>query len=391
MSMLIAFVGLVLVFGVLWDAFETVVLPRRVSRRTRLTWVFYTATWAPARVMARRIEDDDRRESLLSFYGPLSLILLLAVWALILVLGFALVQWGLGNQVQSDDGVVDFGTMLYYSGTTFFTLGLGDVRPVSGPERAVTVAEVGTGFAFLALVIGYVPVLYQNFSNREIHVSMLDERAGSPPTALGLLRRHQGGETSLETVLRDWERWSAELLESHLSYPVLGFFRSQHDNQSWVAALTMVLDVCALVLVGLRGVTQQQARFTFAIARHAAADLSQVFGVPPSGTASERLGDGDLDRLRAELGELGIPLADDPDAETRLAALRGTYEPYVAALASRLLMALPPWVPDERQPDNWETTAWGAISQSTLPEAWKHVGARELADPERERGADVPP
>ncbi len=289
------------------------------------------------------------------------------------------------STIESVDGAADFGTALYLSGTTFFTLGLGDVRPISGAARAFAVAEVGTGFAFLAIVIGYVPVLYQNFSNRETHVSMLDERAGSPPTALGLLRRHLNGqgETSLESVLHDWERWAAELLESHLSYPVLGFFRSQHDNQSWIAALTMVLDVCALALVGLEGIAQQQARFTFAIARHAAADLSQVYDTRPSAGTAERLTPADLTRLRAELAGLGISLAEGDESEMRLAALRATYEPYVAAISSRLLAPLPPWLPDEGQSDNWETTAWGAIGRTDFSESWKHAAVREMADPNR--------
>src|SRR5262249_37417715 len=132
----------------------------------------------------------------------------------------------------------------------FFTLGLGDVVPVTWIARMVMVAEAGIGFGFLAIVIGYLPVIYQAFSRREVIISMLDARAGSPPTALELLKRHIEDQRleEIDSMLRDWEHWSAELLESHLSYPVLAFFRSQHDNQSWLSALTTVLDACALVM-----------------------------------------------------------------------------------------------------------------------------------------------
>src|SRR5439155_22732943 len=159
-----------------------------------------------------------------------------------------------------------------------------DVVPVSWPARAVTALEAAVGFGFLAIVIGYLPVIYQSFSRREVVISMLDARAGSPPTAAELLRRHAADHTldALDALLRDWEHWSAELLESHLSYPVLAYFRSQHDNQSWLGALTTVLDTCALVMVGIDGVSVWQARLTFAIARHAVVDIAQIFRTAPT-------------------------------------------------------------------------------------------------------------
>src|SRR5205823_221885 len=144
-----------------------------------------------------------------------------------------------------------FGTDFYFSGSTFFTLGMGDVAPQSNVARALAVIEAGTGFGFLALVIGYIPVLYQSFSRREVSISLLDARAGTPPTGVELLRRHDGDMEEFTRILIEWEKWSAELLESHMSYPVLAYFRSQHDNQSWLASLTAVLDACALCMVGI--------------------------------------------------------------------------------------------------------------------------------------------
>ena len=144
--------------------------------------------------------------------------------------------------------------------------------------------ESATGFGFLALVIGYLPTLLQAFSRRDANVTLLDARAGSPPTAVELLRRHASahGREALHELLRDWERWSAELLESHLSYPVLCYFRSQHDNQNWLAALTTILDTCALAIVGMENVPRRQAQLTFAVARHAVVDLAQIFSTAPA-------------------------------------------------------------------------------------------------------------
>ncbi|HEX4645497.1 MAG TPA: two pore domain potassium channel family protein, partial [Verrucomicrobiae bacterium] len=161
----------------------------------------------------------------------------------------------------------------------------------------------------------------------------------------------------------DWERWSAELMESHLSYPVLAYFRSQHDNQSWIASLTAILDTCALVMVGIEGACQRQAELTFAIARHAVVDLSQVFGTPPEALPQDRLPAADLRHIRDILAQHGLKLHDGDAADRRLAELRGMYEPYIYALASYLMQPLPGWIPLAKgKKDNWQTTAWGNAS-----------------------------
>src|SRR5712692_3533397 len=188
MRILIAILGVALVFLVLWDAFETIVLPRRVVRRVRLTRMFYRATWRPWSAMAIWISPGRRRETYLGYYGPLSLLFLLSVWAAGLVLGFALLHWGTGSGLNRPGETVRFSTDLYLSGTTFFTLGLGDVTPRTPLARALAFLESGMGFGFLALVIGYLPVLYQSFSRREVNITLLDARAGSPPSAEELLR-----------------------------------------------------------------------------------------------------------------------------------------------------------------------------------------------------------
>jgi hypothetical protein len=224
------------------------------------------------------------------------------------------------------------------------------------------------GFGFLALVIGYLPVLYQSFSRREVTISLLDARAGSPPTAYELLRRNTGPATcdfeALTEVLAHWENWAAELMESHLSYPVLAYFRSQHDNQSWIASLTAVLDVCALSMVGMEGVCQYQARMTFAIARHALVDLSQVFAAAPDKSVADgRLSSEDLGLIRQQLNASGFRLADNDAANAELTRLRGLYEPYAISLARYLALDLPPWIKHSTAKDNWQTTAWARQQQ----------------------------
>jgi hypothetical protein len=362
-----AIAGIVLVLVVLGEAFETIVLPRRVTRQFRLTRIYYRFTWRQCIRLSRVFHKAKRRDTILSWFGPLSLICLLVVWALGMILGFALLDWASGSQLNTVDGNPhSFWTDLYMSGTTFFTLGLGDVTPHSPIARLITVIEGGTGFGFLAVVIGYLPTIYGAFSRRETNITLLDARAGSPPTAGELLRRHARDEESrraLQNLLADWERWSADLLESHLSYPVLCYYRSQHDNESWLGSLTCILDTCALVLTGVDGIPQRQAQLTFAIARHALVDLAQIFSSPPQKPPFNRLPPEELSHLRQVLATAGIPLRDGPAGDERLEELRRLYEPYAYALSNYLLLKLPAWLPAKEQRDNWQTSAWGRITK----------------------------
>src|SRR5260370_30422218 len=249
MNILAIIVGVLCILTTLQDSFETVVLPRRVSRRFILSHLFYMTTWVLWSSVARKMRPGNRRDLYLSYFGPLSLLLLLVFWAAVLILAFALLQWVLVPAFQAPEKHATFGTYLYMSGTTFVTLGFGDVVPLFGLGRFLAVAEAGIGFLFLALIIGYVPIIYQAFSLRAVEISLLDARAGSPSSATELLRRHYRDQRIEELVqyLHNWERWSAELLESHLSYPVLTYYRSQHQRQSWLAALPHTLDFCALL------------------------------------------------------------------------------------------------------------------------------------------------
>jgi voltage-gated potassium channel Kch len=352
-----------LIAAVLWDGFETIVLPRRVRRRVRLTRVFYRITWVLWSVPARKLLSKSRMESVLAYYGPLSLLALIVVWAAALVFGFGLVNFSLGSSLSAY-GRPSFITDLYMSGTTFFTLGLGDVRPVTTAARLTTVIEAGMGFGFLALLIAYLPALNQSFSRREADISMLDARAGSPPSAACMLERHDhdGGMDELQEQLSQWERWCAELLESHLSYPVLAYYRSQHDDQSWLAALTVMLDVSAVLMAFTGGTCARQAKRTFAIARHAVVDLAVVFNRPPERPQRDRLGEGGFLKLKSAFEASGMTLADPSESERKLDLLRRLYEPYVESLARHFLLSVPPWIPAPGNAPDWQRSPWEDVS-----------------------------
>src|SRR5579871_1015572 len=364
MKFLIAIAGLFILFVTLWEAFETIILPRRVTRPIRLVRMFYRVTWRFWSSVNRLFRSPKLREAHLSYYGPLSLLGLFATWAFLLILGFAMLHWSAGSAINVPNQVPTFRTDLYLSGTTFFTLGLGDVTPRTALAKAITVIEGGTGFGFLGLMISYLPTLYGAFSQRELNISLLDARAGSPPTAGELLRRHAqfASNEALTPYMRDWELWVAQLMESHLSYPVLCYFRSQHDNQSWLAAFAAVLDVSALLIAYGEGTAKWQSQLTFAIARHAVVDLCEVLKVPPKHPAEERLPAKHLARVRSLLVECRASSRCGPSGDKKLAELREMYEPYLNALSRRLLMPLPTWGVSDGDEEKWKHTAWGKIT-----------------------------
>jgi hypothetical protein len=364
MALLAGPLGLVLICVALCDAFETIVVPRRVSRRLRIARLFYWLTWKPYAYFASRITEGPRRETLLSFFGPLSILGLVCARAIILIIGFGLLQWTVGPVLYGSVRQRDFGVALYFSGTTFFTLGLGDVIPDYGTARVLTVGEAGTGFAFLALLIGYLPMVYQMFARRETSVSLLDQRAGSPPTAAEFVRRNidNGDSSGVMSALLGLEFWIGDLLESHLSYPTLSYFRSQHENQSWVGALAVTLDVSAFILACRGNSAGRQAAFTFAVARHAATDLTNVLGIKPIPGGVDRLDEAAIHHLWQAATGGGLVAEPSPEAIHRLAAIKSTYEPYLRGLSEYLLMSVPGWAPECGALDNWETTAWDFAS-----------------------------
>jgi hypothetical protein len=346
-------------FVAMLDAFQTIILPRRATGRFRLTRIFFIFTWKPWAFFVQRLHDLRKRESAFSYYGPMSLIFLLVMWAAAMTMGFALIYYALGSPFNDNARTPGFLSDLYFSGTTIITLGLGDVTPHNGLVRIVVILESGTGLGLLAVVMGYFPVLYAAFSRREVTISLLDARAGSPPTAAELLRRHayQGGENALSLLLVEWERWSAELLESHISYPLLCYFRSQHSNQSWISALTSVLDTSALLIAGVQGHEARQAQLTFAMARHALVDLSQIFSLAPVTNAADRLPPARYDQLYSLLCQSGVSVCRDGRSYERLRDMRALYEGYAEVLSDYLCMPLPPWIADAPHKDNWLAVA----------------------------------
>ena len=359
LRLLLFAVCLFVIFTVLIESFEALILPRRVLRQTRFINLFYRDFWKTWKHLAR-FTLKSRRDDHYSIFGPLSVIFILITWALLLIIAFAGMHYALATPLLFSTGEKpSFFAYLYLSATTFTTLGLGDITPRNMAGRVVTNTEAGTGFGFLAIVISYLPVLYGIFSRREIEISLLDARASSPPSAGELLQRVGNSKDidDINTLLGRWERWCAELLESHLSFPLLMYYRSQHDLQSWLGALTTMLDTSALLIACNAPNTLAhvgRARLTFAMARHAAVDLCLMIGTQKEDV--DRLPHEKFVLLQEALQAANVPLVLDSQAEERLREIRLLYEGHLLSLSEWLLLPLPEWLPSVATRDNWQTS-----------------------------------
>jgi hypothetical protein len=335
MRVIAAIAGLILIALMLTEFFVTFMLPRRVRRDPRIARGLIRLFWRPWRGFARRLSPPSA-DTMLGFFGPLALLSELLTWTVGLIFGFALLEWAAVGGA--------FGHGLLFSSGLFL-----NAEAVSGSTavHVISLVEAATAIGVLFIVIGYLPAVYGAFSRREIAVSQLATRAGSPPAAGTILCRAAKREQwrELERDFRGWEEWAAELMETHLSYPILGYYRSQHVNQNWLAALTAMVDVAAFVSAVEEDGESEAAEITFAIGRHALADLALQYRVRHG--HGERLSEADFERLYEAVEDAATRPVGREQARRRLGELRRAYEPKAQGLAELLALELPPWLREE--------------------------------------------
>jgi Ion channel len=340
--------GVFLIILTLLDVFSTIVVPRSSTRRFRLTRILFRGFWKPWRWLGVRARTREGRERFLAVAAPGFLFVLLAVWALLVMTGYALVLWSpaFEHGIRGVHGLGDarFTTALYFSGTSLFTIGFGDIV-ATGFTRAVVVAEGATGLGLVAVVIAYLPVLYASFNRREVGIMLLDARAGSPPSGPELLRHASEAhdKQGLITLFGEWERWAADVLETHLSYPLLAFFRSPHDNTSWVTSLGAVLDAATLILSTMDKEPLPGAQTFYRTGVHAVEDLFYYFRMEERAPMIER---SEFEDVLRDFKDLGIPVRPADEAWERFQEMRKAYGGRLDALA--ILLAAPPaqWIGD---------------------------------------------
>jgi len=315
--------GIVVVFYILNDVFQSVVVPRPTPARYRLTRWVVRPGWRTWRALGLRARSSGQRERVLGVFAPLVVVVLLVLWLSGLVAGFGLIFYGLRTHLHPV--VQDFPTALYFSGTSVLTIGFGDFVATSGLARLLALAAGGTGLGTIALAISFLFSLYGSFQRREILIVTLDARAGAPPSGVNLLETMAklGMVDELPRLFGEWEKWGAEVLDSHLAYPVLAYFRSSHDNESWVSALGAVLDATTLVLTTVVDGPRGPAKMMFAMGTHLVEDLARFFRIESDHDPGvERF---EFDQARERLASAGWSLLGPDESWVAFSRLRAQY------------------------------------------------------------------
>lgn len=344
MGVLAFLAGSLLVLVTLWECFETMILPRAILRAGRITHLFYRSTHWFERTVVRRTPWEGLKKTILGVYGPLSVLLLIGFWAILIIVGFGLVHFGLHTHFKESNESLTFGNLVYFSGSTFFTLGYGDLTPSGSLARALAVLEAGLGFGMLAAVMGYLPVLYGAFSGRESAVIRLANRCGSEIDGVALVVRYarNGNYEGLSTALDGLEGWLSELMEATVSYPMLALYRSPRNDRSWVGAIAAVLDATTILQLPTETpfppYLVDQAELTFSMGHRALRAINTALRQRPEPESRRPY---DLEALKARLERSGIVFGEG--AEERWEELVRRYDPDAVGLADFLCLDLPAW------------------------------------------------
>jgi len=333
-------IGALLVALVAWDLFQTVVVPRPTPGRFRMARYVIRGSWWAVKRLGRRIAPR-LRDTLFGLFGPGSAIVLLGVWLASLIVGFGLMLFALRQELAPVPA--DLGTAIYFAASSVLTIGYGDVVAVGTAARVLVVIAAAGGLGAVALVVTFLFSLYGSYQRREVAVVALQAASGAPPSAVGLLETYAELATRdrLDRLFRAWETWSAEVLDSHVAYPILGFFRSSHDNLSWLSALGTILDAASLVVTTIEDLPRGDAELCRRVGSHLVEDLSNL-GFREGGTSW--LGRADFDVVCDRLEAAGYRLAPRDDAWGRFEAARLAYAPRLEAMATYWEVTASSWL-----------------------------------------------
>lgn len=348
--------GGLLVILVMWDLFESVVVPRPTPGWFRIGRYVIRTSWRVVRAVGRG-RDGRQRDTLLGLYAPAATIALLLIWLATLVVGYGLILFGLRDQLRPVPQ--DVGTTLYFAATSILTLG-GDIVAAGPMARGVVVLAAASGLGVVALVVTFLFSLYGSYQRREIQVVALQAAAGGPPSAVALLETYARLHLvdRLPELFVEWERWAAEVLDTHVAYPLLGFFRSSHDNLSWIGALGAVLDAASLVLTTIEGVPRGEAELFKRVGSHLAEDISNLgyrAGPTESGPSDRPGARSGLDRAAfdaacARLSDAGYTLAPLDGAWHSFEEVRATYAVRLEGMAAYWAARSTSWLGTDETP-----------------------------------------
>lgn len=324
----------------LWDVFQTIVVPRPSPGVLRLARYVIRGSWVAVRTFGRG-RSDKTRDLLFGMYGPAAAVVLLLVWLVGLVLGYGLVLYAIRDELSPVP--TTFGSTVYFAASSVLTLGFGDFVAVGTLARALVITSAATGLGVVALVVTFLFSLYGSYQRREIEVVALQATAGAPPSAVALLEAYARLDLvdRLPELFTVWQRWSAEVLDSHVAYPLLGYFRSSHDNLSWLSALGTVLDAASLVLTSIRGIPRGEAELARRVGSHLVEDVSNLGFRAGSPVPLARE---DFDEVCARLAAVGYALEPGDEAWSHFEAKRAMYAPRLEEMAQYWAMPAASWL-----------------------------------------------
>jgi hypothetical protein len=334
--------GVFLLVLVFWDLFETVVVPRPTPGWFRIGRYLVRGSWSGLRTVRDRTPNRSW-DRLLGLFAPGATLALLAAWLICLIAGYGLVLFALRDELRPVPP--DLGTALYFAATSVLTLGYGDIVAVGMPARFIAATAAISGLGVVALVVTFLFSLYGSYQRREIQVVALQAAAGAPPSAVALLETYAqlGLVDRIPQLFIDWQRWAVEVLDSHVAYPLLAFFRSSHDNLSWISGLGTVLDAASLVLTTVRGVPRGEAKLFKRVGAHLVED---IYNLGFRSGEPSRIERSDFEAACDRLEEVGYSLAPRDEAWPAFESARSTYAPRLEAMAQYLATPAASWLGD---------------------------------------------
>ncbi len=341
--------GLFLIALASWDLFETVVVPRPTPGWFRIGRYLVRGSWRVLRAL-RDGRPGRSYDTLLGLFAPAATVGLLFAWLATLIVGYGLILFALRDELRPVPP--DLGSAIYFAATSLLTLGFGDIVAAEAPARIlVTTAAIG-GLGAVALVVTFLFSLYGSYQRREVQVVTLQAAAGAPPSAVALLETYAqlGLVERIPELFVDWQRWAVEVLDSHVAYPLLGYFRSSHDNLSWISALGSILDAASLVLTSVSGIPRGEAKLFKRVGTHLVED---IYNLGFHAGAQSTVDRSDFEAACGRLEQAGYRLTPTEAAWPAFEAARATYAPRLEAMARYWATPATSWLGDPvvlRQP-----------------------------------------
>lgn len=335
--------GAAIFISTLADVFQSVIMPRSVGGRFRLSTRISRYGWLLWRSVSLRIQDAERREDTLAVFAPLLMVTLGVYWISAEIVGLGLVFWSLRWGIHPAPGL---GESIYFAGTSLLTIGYGDFAPLSPVTRVMSLAAAGAGLGTFAVVTTFLFQTFGAFQRREAFIVTMSERTGAPPSGLEFVLRHVrlGMVADIGLLLREAQRWIAETMETHLAYPVLTYFRSSHDDESWVGTLGAILDASTLIITTIELDHRGEAQITARLGTHLVNDFSGFFRLPAGDAAGVEYDEFVL--AYQALAEVGVPLVPIETAWAAFAAKRALYAASLDAMAHWWRIPPARWIGD---------------------------------------------